>query len=475
MSELDRELAEPRPIASKNWQIKLGAILLLAFFLYLPSASYRFVSDDIQQIEYNPRLTSWAYLPGYFTQPLWAQDPQVPATYYRPLFLVWLRISRVVFGPPQPDYHIASILAELVAIACVFLLLWRLTGSVNGATLGSALFAVHPIQTESVAWLSASSDVLLAIFLVLTIYFFAAGKSQISIASLLFAAMAMFTKEIGVMAPLLVFVFAWTRSSLKQAAMRTLPYLGVAAVYLALRGYALNGMAHTGETMSPGSVVLTWPMVLLQYALHVVWPARLSLCYYTPVVTSIWPLLLLILAVAAIVWLLSFANRDVRFGAVWIALTLLPALALRYTTYNEFVHDRYFYTPMAGIALIAASLLAKVKFPSRTMAVAALVLAALTIQTCRTLPIWKNNLSLFSRAIETSPNSPRVLNDLAYAYLGDDRPRDALPLLKRLLNEAPYSATVNYNLARCYQELGDEQAAEHYFSISDSLFGRVVR
>ncbi len=475
MSELGRELNEPKLIASKHWQIKLSAVLLLAFFLYLPSANYRFVSDDVLQIEYNPRLTSWTYLPGYFTQPLWAQDPQVLATYYRPLFLVWLRISRVVFGPPQPDYHLASILVELVAVGCVFLLLWRLTESVNGATLGAALFAVHPIQTESVAWLSASSDILLAIFLVLTIYFFAAGKSHISIVSLLFAAMAMFTKEIGVMAPLLIFVFAWTRSRLKEAAMRTLPYLGVAAVYLALRGYALNGMAHSGETMSPGSAVLTWPIVLLQYALHLVWPARLSLCYYTPVGTSIWPLLLLVFAVAAIVWLLRFANRDVKFGAAWVALTLLPALALRYTTFNEFVHDRYFYTPMFGVALIAASLLARVKFPSRAMAVAALVLAALAIQTFRTLPIWKNNLSLFSRAIETSPNSTRVLNDLAYSYLGDHRPQDALPLLKRLLDEAPYSATVNYNMARCYQQLGDERSAAYYFSISDRLFGRVVR
>ena len=455
-----------------NWMPRLGLILVFAFCLFLPSFSYQLVSDDTVQIEGNLRLTSWTYLPGYFMQNVWAHDPQFPHTYYRPLFLVWLRISHMVFGPPQPDWHIASIFVHLVAIGCVFLLLLRLTESANGATLGAALFAVHPIQTESVAWLSASSDVLLAIFFVLTVYFFAASKSQISFASLLFAAMAMFTKEVGIMAPLLVFAFAWTRTGLKEAAVRTLPYLAVAAAYLSFRVYALGGMGETLDfSMTSGTMALTWPLVLLRYALHVVWPARLSLCYYVPTGTSVWPVLLLILAVAAIVWLLRFANRDVKFGAAWAAITLAPALALRYLSFNEYVHDRYFYTPMAGVALIAASLLAKVKFPSRTMAVAALVLAALAAQTFRTLPIWKNSLSLFTRALETAPNNPRVLNDLAFSYLENDRPLDALPLLKRLLDEDPSFVMGNFNMARCYVQLGDEQTAAHYFLIYRELGG----
>ncbi len=452
---------------------KPGLILLLTLWLFLPSIRYQLVSDDILQIKDNPRLTSWTYLPGYFTQHLWAQDPQARPTYYRPLFLVWLRISQVLFGPPQPDWHIASIFIHLVAIACVFLLLWRLTESVNGATLGAALFAMHPIQTEAVAWLSASSDILLAIFLILSVYFLAAGKSQVSLLSLLFAAMAMFTKEIGVMAPLLIFAFAWTRSRLKEAAVRTLPYLGVAAVYLAFRGHAMGGMGQALDAgMTPATMVLTWPLVLLRYAVHVVWPARLSLWYYVPNGTSIWPLLLLVLAVAAVIWLLRFADRDVKFGAAWVVITLAPALELRYVSTYAYVHDRYFYTPMAGLALIAASLMAKVKFPSRTMAVAAVVLAALAIQTYRTLPIWKNNLSLFTRAIETDPNNPYVLNDLAFSYLEDRRPLDAFPLLKRLLDQdpptdqAPDLAKANLSMARCYLQLGDEHAAEYYFSIA---------
>ncbi len=452
---------------------KLGLVLLFAFWVFVPSFSYQLVSDDVLQIKDNPRLTSWTYLPGYFTQHLWAQDPQARHLYYRPLFLVWLRISRVVFGPPQPNWHIASILAHLVAVACVFLLLRRLTESVNGATLGAALFAVHPIQVESVGWLSASSDILLAIFLALTVYFFAGAKSPISIASLLFAAMAMFTKEIGVMAPLLVFAFACTRSSLKEAAVRTLPYLGVAAVYLSFRGYAMGGLGQPLDaSMTPATMVLTWPLVLFGYALHIVWPARLSLWYDVPNGTSIWPLLLLILAVAAVVWLLRFANRDVRFGAAWVAITLAPAFELRYVSSHAYVHDRYFYSPMVGLALIAASLLARVKFNARAVAVAGLVLAALAAQTYRTLPIWKSNLSLFTRAIQTAPNNPYVINDLAFSYLEDHRPQDAFPLLKRLLDQnppldqAPDLVKANLSMARCYLQLGDEQAAEYYFSIA---------
>ena len=159
----------------------------------------------------------------------------------------------------------------------------------------------------------------------------------------------------------------------------------------------------------------------------------------------------------------------------WVYLTLLPALALRYMTLNEYVHDRYFYVPMIGVALISGSMMARAKFDARIVAIEVVVLAALAVQTYRTLPIWKNDVALFSRALETAPNSPRVLNDLAYSYLGDHRPLDALPLLKHLTESYPNSPLANFNMARCYQELGDEQMADYYYSISDRLFGRIVR
>ena len=126
------------------------------------------------------------------------------------------------------------------------------------------MFALHPIQTEAVGWLSASGDLLLAIFLVLAVYFCASTKSRLSFASLLFAVMAMFTKEVGVVAPLLIFAFAWTRSNLREATVRTVPYLGVAIAYLAFRGNALGALGQAQDTsMTLAMTVLTGPMSCL--------------------------------------------------------------------------------------------------------------------------------------------------------------------------------------------------------------------
>lgn len=445
----------------------LAAILVGTFFVFLPEIHYLLLYDDYEQLIANPRLRAWSYVPGYFTMHLWANSPVLPPLYYRPLFLLWFRFVYAVLGVPSPIWHLSSIIAHLAATACVYLLIYRLTDDAKGAALGAALFGIHPIHAETVAWVSSSGDLLLTIFVVLCVFFYVGKKGPISPLSVLFATLAMFTKETGVIAPVLILSYEWIRSNLKEAAANLPPYAFTALLYFAFRIKALgNPVTGAKPGLSVGQMVLTWPSLLAIYARHLIWPVHLSLSYDVPLETAVWPLLLLVVVLAGLVWMLRGSTANVRFGAIWFGLTLLPALLIRYINWDNYTHDRYLYLPSVGLALIAAEWLSRVRFTlPRSVAACALALI-LCWGTRLNMSIWHDGVSLFTRAVETAPRNMINKNNLAEAYLTAHRPADAFPILQQLLAQYPESTLANRNMARYYWQIGNQEEANRYYALS---------
>jgi tetratricopeptide (TPR) repeat protein len=218
-------------------------------------------------------------------------------------------------------------------------------------------------------------------------------------------------------------------------------------------------------------MVLTWPRLLALYARHLVWPVHLAPSYDVPIATAVWPLLLLIAVVAGLVWLVRGSCANVRFGAAWFAITIAPVMAIRYITWGDYVHDRYLYLPSVGLALIAAVWFGRIRFTlPRAVAACALALV-LCCGTRINLSVWQDDISLFKRAMEAAPGNESAKNNLAYAYLNANRPTEAFPLLEEIIKVDPGSVNANYNLGRCYQQMGNFEAADHYLSIADRAFG----
>jgi tetratricopeptide (TPR) repeat protein len=448
----------------------LGAVLALSCVIFLPTLRYSFVYDDYEQIVINPRLTAWSYLPGYFTTHLWAHSPLAAPNFYRPAFMIWLRLVYVSLGPPSWAWHLVSVLMHVAATACVFLLIRRLGGEFRSATLAAVLFGIHPIHTEAVAWISSVSEPLVTIFLVCSVYLYVVRKGPISFLSLLFATLAAFTKEVGILAPALILAYEGSRSRLKEGALGAAPYLLPVLLFLAMRINALgNAVSGVPPNMSVGEMVLTWPRVLLSYAVHLLWPVHLSVAYEIPAGTALWPLVLLIAVLAGLLWTLRHCSPNCRFGAAWTAITLLPALALRYLFVGDYVHDRYLYLPSAGLAIMAAAFLDRVRYTRpRTVAFSAIVVAlcALTISNSK---IWRDDISLFTRAVEMAPRNFIAKNNLADAYLKLNRTAEALPLLQQVIALRPDYGLGYYNLGRYYRQTGNYAEAERYFTISDQI------
>jgi tetratricopeptide (TPR) repeat protein len=385
---------------------------------YLHTLAFGFVFDDHGQIAGNPRVQSWGHLAGYFTGDVWRSPAGFPGNYYRPLFLLWFLVNYTLFGVWPPGWHLASVALHVLASVMVWLVARRLGGPAVGLVAG-VLFAVHPIHTEAVAWVSGATEPLLAVFLLASFWAYLRG---LTVVSLLAYALALLSKETAVVLPLLIAAHAWTcrpagasaREAARDALRRAAPYLVLTAVYGVARQAALGGLGHARRPIPLGTMALTWPLLLFTYLRKLLWPVGLSAFDDTAYVRvpDLLHFVLPSLAVASTAaGLVALARRRrsavIAFASLWMLIPILPVLNTS-VFFRELVHDRYLYLPSAGFALLVACAVGHVR--ASVAAVVACLLASLTIR--ETIP-WATDRRLYERGVAVAPGSALARHGLA--------------------------------------------------------------
>lgn len=344
-------------------------VVIAIFAIYLPALNFQFVLDDHHFVN-DPRIQSSGHLWDYFTNYVWAQVSGGPASFYRPLFAVWLRINFIFNGMSSWGWHLLSIVKHAVAAALLAVLVYKLLHDRVAALIAGALFALHPAQTESVAWIAVPdplmSSAVLGCLLCYLVYVErsnaalqdssekskkksrreAQARSATAtvwwfIASVACCLAALFTKETAIVLPVAIFVvaFAFPRGALPLkkvdepsvsgfvprvafAFRESWPYLAVTAIYLLLRLNALSGrFSGVTQHLSWKTQLLSWPGMLWFYVKVVFWPVRAH-AFADPTLVNTFsvrsvmlPLLGVACAVGALtflfVWAWKKAARDV--------------------------------------------------------------------------------------------------------------------------------------------------------------------
>jgi protein O-mannosyl-transferase len=453
----------------------------LAFLVYSRSLFCDFVRDDFPQIVNNRQVQSWEYLPQLLTSNLWSQMRNDLVHYYRPIFSLWMLLVHTGGGLTPWFWHFSSILLHLAATWLVFSFCRRLTGSKVAAVAGAAIFAVHPIHVDAVTWISASCELLFAIFALAAMLALlpkendAGSVARVWLSAVCFGA-GLFAKETAMVMLAILPVMAWIqlrnatsgRARLWQAGF---PYVLVAAIYLLIR-FSVLGRAgvETGEH-SWSQVAFSAPSILLFYMRKLFLPWHLSGSYINPLTSSATPVFWLQFAVVGIGIIASawFAIRYRSLFGLAAALILIPVLpglaVIRIYQQGDMTHDRYLYLPSVGFALLAALLVKKASSRAKSAEAAAImvvvvILAVFSAEAISQQRYYQNDVVFYSRVIQVSPSDAYAMAMLGNVYLDQRRNELAMEEFRRANQIAPQDRSLTVFLARGLFVTGNYGEAE---------------
>jgi tetratricopeptide (TPR) repeat protein len=466
----------------------LAGVLCVTFLTFISTFAFGWVYDDPPQIPQNPYL-QWNRLGYLFTHHLWASTAGTEARFYRPLLSLWFLINKSAFGLNPHWFHLTTVLAHVTATGFAFLIARKLLRDTGAALFAAAIFGVHPLQVEAASWISSVNDPLAAVlcFSSFLAYRRARAAGQTSRAGVWWIIsgisffLALLTKEVSVLLPLIVLVDLWASSdrtaaitaSWRRVAMVAMGYGLTAALWLFLRTVVLGRTATIGLLVAGDTTLLSVPKLLLFDLYRVVVPVGLSPHYdFQPVDSAgtqfFFPLGILALSV----WLALTAarrNRQLFVAYAWLVFPLLPTTNLGWMNQDDFVHDRYVYMSMLGIALLAGYAFAALrrKWPDAGLVplFGGVLIVAIGFASAIQSQYWANDVFLFSRAVKIAPhNEWSHLNYGSALSARNKFAEAAVQFVESHKLKASWQAADYAGYS--YQRFGDLSQAERWFTVA---------
>ncbi|MGA8763547.1 MAG: tetratricopeptide repeat protein [Candidatus Sulfotelmatobacter sp.] len=475
----------PRSSLTRSELLSFAAVLLGTLLTYVSTFTFGWVYDDPPQIPQNQNL-QWSHFAYLFTHQLWASMAGTEGRFYRPLLTLWFLIDKTIFGLNPHWFHVTTVLAHVAATALAFLVARALLEDTGAALFTAAVFGLHPLQAESASWISSVNDSLAAALCFASFLIYRKARTKQpnpggwwALSGVLFL-LALLTKEVSVVLPGIILIDLWSDSNSKplsgfsRRSLRTALFTcaAVAAFWLSLRSCVLGHAASTSSFVSWVTCFLSAPKILLFNLYRTVLPIGLSPHYDFRLIESPYsaqflvPFLILII----LAWLAAVAaRRDPRLWTAfaWLILPMLPTLNLRWMNEDDFVHDRYMYMSMLGVALLVGFVYAWVrkKWPALQLvrplagAIVVILASASAIQS----QYWANDVILFSRAVNRAPQNEWAQLNYASALSSRGRYKDAAPHFVRSYELKPGWRAADF-AGFAYQQSGDLPQAERWFT-----------
>ena len=458
---------------SRGDVLALLALGLLVVVSYLPAILWGgFVWDDNLCIKVNPvREVSGLWQ-------IWFSPSAIEEEgHYWPLVYTTFWLEHKLWGFAPAGYHIVNVLLHLVNTLLLWHLLRRLV--VPGAWVVAAVFAVHPLHVESVAWIIERKDVLSGLFYLAAVLawmrFVEQPRRRWYAGSLVLYAAALLSKSIAITLPAALLVWHWWQQGRVTSTdlLRLVPFFVVGLVIVVgdLSFYRSREFLSLDYSLIERTLIAA--RALWFYAGKLLWPSGLAIIYPLWDIRVADPLAwgYLVAAVALAVALWHFRpqlGRGPLAGALFFAVTLSPVLGFvdyRYMEY-AFVADRFQY--LAGIGVLAV-VIGAVAYSVRrlsglwqkgTMGGAAVALIVLGLLTWRQANIWRDDETLNRHIIALNPQARNAHFNLGKALYNQGRYEEALEATRIAVEQAPDDFEIHANLGSILNTLGRFKEAE---------------
>jgi tetratricopeptide (TPR) repeat protein len=471
------------PVPSSRKTTLLLALLLIVgtLALYWSSLHNAFVNyDDPAYVTANAHVRqglSWSNV-------RWAFTATVEANWHP---LTWISHMADVqfFGLNPAGHHGVSVLLHAINVVLIFFLLNRAAGYALRSAVVAALFAVHPLNVESVAWVAERKSLLCTLFFLLALWAYAwyvrkPGVGRYLSVVLLFA-LGLMAKPMVITLPLVLLLLDYwplrrqPGTSFLKLFAEKVPLFAMSIASALITIYAQHSGGALGIT---AALPLPYRIsnAIYSYLAYIgkgIWPAHLAVFYPHPESTlGWWKVLLaviLLLAITGLVWRFR-TKRYLLVGWLWYLGTMVPVIGIVQVG-RQGMADRYAYIPFIGLFVMAVWLAAEFSSQIRLSFVTAVVItlailsgyaAASYIQ----IGYWRDSITLFSHALQVTTGNGIAEDNLGAALMDVGRPDLALPHFGAAVRLVPQLATAHYNLATVLHRQNQLDAAMHEYQLA---------
>jgi tetratricopeptide (TPR) repeat protein len=469
----------------------LVLLVLVTMALYWPVTRYDFINlDDSAYVTENSHVQHGLTRDNV----VWAFT-NLEAGFWHPLTWLSYLLDYQTYGLRPGGFHLTNLLLHAASTILLFLALRRMTGAVWRSALVAALFALHPLHVESVAWIAERKGLLSTFFFMLALWAYAgyvekaegqtlpAGRQGLKAKgwyglALLFFILGLMSKTMVVTLPVVLLLLDWwplhrlQLSSLGRRVWEKLPFFACSLVCGILTVYAEKGAGalSSGAECPFGGRIANAILSYARYLLQTVWPANLAVIYPYPNTIAVWSMAgaaALLLIISAIALRMARHRPCIAVGWLWYLVTLLPVIGLIQVGIHASA-DRYTYIPLIGVFV---SLVWGIgdwleRFKYRTAIAVVLGAAALFLcglNSARQLRYWKNGVLLFSHAIEVTENNYFVRKGLGIALATKGQIDEAIRQFQEVIRLKPDDTEAHYNLGIALARKGQTEEAIRQF------------
>jgi hypothetical protein len=471
-----------------QWPLLLAVGLGLVLAVALQYGSVRgfdFVTyDDLEYVTANP------YLAGDVRWPLTA----IHASNWHPVTWWSHMIDVRLFGLNAGAHHLVSVAIHATNAVLLLSVLVMATGAVGRSALCAALFALHPLNVESVAWISERKNVLSTMLLLLMLMAWVTWTKRGGVWRYLLAiglfALGLMAKPMLVTVPLLLLALdLWPlRRGVRILEKLPLAALSALSCIVTLIAQSRGGAVQGLETIPLDQRLANAVIAYAWYPVKAVWPSSLSVFYPHPATLGERVPVFAVLGAVVLLVVISIAatrRRWLAFGWIWYVVALIPVVGIVQVGHQAYA-DRYAYVPLIGIFIAVVWTVAETN--RRWLpAAAVVVLMALGVAGGRQVRVWKDTGTLwenalkvdarnwmawgsagawyssqgnyeralycYDRALRLHPDAPATLYNAGYALAAQRRFAEAVPFYREAIRRKPQSALYRANLALAYHNL----------------------
>ncbi len=474
-------------------------LALITLMAYWQVRNNEFINlDDNLYVTDNPHVQNGIT----FTGALWAFT-SIHNGQWHPLTWLSHMLDCNLYGLNPNGHHMTNLLIHMGNTVLLFIVFFRMTGGLWQSVFIAALFAVHPLHVESVAWVSERRDVLYAFFWMLTMWAYLRYaevlKPKRFLFVVLFFVLASMSKPMAVTLPfILLLIDYWPLRRFKFHGTNCEEYqeftpsphrarqnlsisrlisekisLFILAALLSLftifansKVGALSAFARLPLKVRVENAVVSY----VKYVVKMFWPNRLAVLYPHPVHLPSFEVALAAMSflVAAVLVFLAGRKRPyVIVGCLWYTVTLLPTAGLLQSGVQAMA-DRFTYIPFIGLSIIVifstTDYLVRYRYGKLVLAISGvLVLIILMFFTIVQVGRWKNSVTLFRHTLRVTANNYVIHNNLGVTLARQGNDQEAFEHYTKALEINPRYSDAHYNLAALLARRGMDQEATAHF------------